>query len=344
MIVFDARNVGQGASQASAGVLAPYIEGHDSSVLRDLGRRSLDLYDAFMRALAADAGDVPYSRSGTLEVALNAADIVRLQASGNAWRAQHVDARWLDADELIEHEPSVTRDAFGGLLIPAHGFVGVPDLVTALGNAAIRRGADIRPSARVRSVGPAANGRVAVDTDGGGVEADHVILAAGSWSGQVRIEGVDATVPVSPVRGQILHLSLPTPQPLRRVVWGTQCYIVPWVSGRVLVGATVEHVGFDESATTEGVRALLDAGCTLVPALAAAAFAEVRVGLRPGSPDGLPVLGRSQAVPGLLYATGHYRNGVLLAPITAEIITRLVAGGEEIAEIAALSPLRLGYL
>jgi len=117
---------------------------------------------------------------------------------------------------------------------------------------------------------------------------------------------------------------------------------VPWRNGRVLVGATVEDAGFDERATTAGVRDLLEAACTLVPHLWQASFAEARVGLRPASPDSLPVVGRSQVVPGLVYATGHYRNGILLTPLTAALVKDLVLGEGDDEALPALTPSRLG--
>ena len=149
---------------------------------------------------------------------------------------------------------------------------------------------------------------------------------------------------MKPVRGQLLHLAWPTAQPLRHVLWGTDCYIVPWLNGRVLVGATVEDAGFDERATAAGVRDLLEAGCALVPHLWQASFEEVRVGLRPGSPDGLPILGNSQIIPGLIYATGHYRNGVLLAPLTAALVKALVMDDASDPALDVTNPARIGRL
>jgi len=206
----------------------------------------------------------------------------------------------------------------------------------------MRGGATFALETRVLSITPGPNNRVVVQTPSGPSHFDRVVLAAGSWAGQVTVDGLEA-VGVKPVRGQLLHLAWPTAQPLRHVLWGTDCYIVPWLNGRVLVGATVEDAGFDERATAAGVRDLLEAGCALVPHLWQASFAEVRVGLRPASPDGMPIVGRSTAVPGLVYATGHYRNGVLLAPLTAAIVKDLVLNDSSEAP-AEISPARLGRL
>lgn len=342
--VLDTRRVGGGASQASAGVLAPYIEGHDSGALRELGRRSLNLYDAFVQHLASTSGvTVQYDRSGTLEVAFEEEEEARHRDTASRLRHEGVDAQWLDADALREVEPLAATGARGGLLIGLHGFIGVPDLTAALAAAAQKAGATFQTESHVVSIRPGPANTVVVETQSGPLTASRVVLAAGSWSGQIAVVGA-ATTPVKPIRGQLLHLAWPTTQPLRHVVWSADCYLVPWQNGRVLVGATVEDAGFDERATTAGVRDLLEAACTLVPQLWQASFSEVRVGLRPASPDSLPIIGWSAVVPGLIYATGHYRNGVLLAPLTAALVSDLVLGNGDDPALRAVSPARLGRL
>ena len=158
-----------------------------------------------------------------------------------------------------------------------------------------------------------------VETEKGSLTSGAVVLAAGSWSGTIDVEGVAARAPVRPVRGQLLSLAWPGAPP-RRVLWSDRCYLVPWDDGTVLVGATAEEAGFDERATVAGVRDLLDAACDLVPHAWTAGFNGARVGLRPATPDGLPIIGRSRVLPNLMYATGHFRNGVLLAPLTAQLV------------------------
>ena len=342
--VFDLRDVGQGASQASAGALVPYIEGHDAGPLRAIGRRSLDMYDAFVqRVMNASGLAIQYTRSGTIEVALDAEHAEHLRRSSEALQHEGVTAEWLDATALRDAEPLAAADALGGLLIEVHGFVGVPEFTDALAAAAMQAGARFALDTRVISVSPL-DGRLAVQTENGPTPADRVVLAAGCWSGQVRIAGVADAVGVKPVRGQLLHLAWATTQPLRHVLWGADCYVVPWLNGRVLVGATVEDAGFDERATAAGVRDLLEAGCALIPHLWQASFEEVRVGLRPGSPDGLPIVGPSEVLPGLFYATGHYRNGVLLTPLTASLVKSMVMAEHVDSALDILKPSRLGRL
>jgi glycine oxidase len=168
--------------------------------------------------------------------------------------------------------------------------------------------------------------------------ADNVVIAAGCWSGQIDT-GVASAVPVRPVRGQLLHLAW-SAAPLAHVLWGARCYMVPWQDGTVLVGATVEEVGFAEDVTVAGVHTLLSAAAELVPDTMSARFKEARVGLRPASSDTVPVIGPSPDMPGLFYATGHYRNGILLAPLTAVMLADGILEGRWHRLLDATSPAR----
>ncbi|MDH4064854.1 MAG: glycine oxidase ThiO [Acidobacteriota bacterium] len=340
--LLDARTPGDGATRASAGVLAPCIEGHPASPLRELGRESLDLYDEFIVSLRRDSRrDIVYERSGTLEVALTQEEAERLSAaSATLWR-EGVEARWVPAAVIPDLEPNVSPDAAGGLFIPMHGYVGVASLTAAAVAAAEERGAEVMVETGALGLRGRAGGGVEVRAAAGTWEADFCVMAAGAWSSRVEVEGADP-VPVTPIKGQLLHLGADRGT-LTRVVWGSAGYLVPWPDGSILAGATVEDVGFDESTTQEGRHALLDMAVRLVPALKNAGITDFRAGLRPRGPDDLPVVGRSRAVPGLVYATGHYRNGVLLAPLTAALVRRLVFDPAA-RTIAALDPLRCGNL
>jgi glycine oxidase len=187
----------------------------------------------------------------------------------------------------------------------------------------------------------ATKSHVLVETDRDTRRAHTVVVAAGCWSAAIDVDGLVSRVPVRPVRGQLLQLAWDGPT-LRRVTWGSRCYLVPWEDGSVLVGATSEDVGFDERATTAGVRTLLDRSIEVLPELNAAFFDEVRVGLRPATPDELPLVGASSTMRGVYYATGHYRNGVLLAPFTALAVADLVLEGRERPELADVRPTRFG--
>ena len=341
--VIDARRVGQGATRASAGVLAPYIEGHEPGPLRSLGRRSLDLYDAFIARVSAESGRaVGYQRRGTFEMAFTDAEVDRLIASSHELYREGVEAWWIPPANFEDHEPLASAAALGALRIGRHGYVGVTSLTEALAEAAARHGAHFKVETGAIHIHPMPAGRVGVDTAGASWDADHVVLAAGSWSSQITVEGAEAP-PVKPVRGQLLQLQA-APGALRHVVWGSAGYLVPWEDGTVLVGATVEDAGFDERSTDEGVAGLRAAAAALVPSLAGAPVTDIRVGLRPRGPDDLPLLGPSAVVPGLIYATAHYRNGILLAPLTAALVKDLVFGEAADPALAELSPSRAGRL
>jgi glycine oxidase len=335
--IFEARTVGAGATQASAGVLAPYIEAHEGGVLFDLAVRSLAMYDRFVDDAAGASGlPIEYRRCGTLEVAMDAAAASRLQHAASS--AAHRDAlRWLDAAAARDAEPALPDSIEGALLAQPHGYVAVSALTEALAWAALRHGVQLETAHRVAAVHY--RKRLSLITeDGAAWEADEVVVAAGSWAGTIASPGLPAAA-VRPIRGQLLRLAW-RGTPLGHIIWGPDCYVVPWRDGTVLVGATVEDVGFDERSTAAGVRDLLDAACDLLPEAWRATFEAARVGLRPASLDGLPIIGRWPGARGLIYATGHYRNGVLLAPLTATLVADLVLADREDATLAALSPAR----
>lgn len=281
--VVDDRPVAGGATQASAGMLAPYVEAHERGPLLDLAVRSLALYDDWIADVREESGfDVEYRRIGTLE----------------------------------------TGGAGENRVVTAHGYVAAPQLTFALARAAERHGT-VFHRARVTRI-EQADAAFRVTTTTAALAATYVVLAAGAWTNG--IEGVP-TPPVRPVRGQLLRLAWTGP-PLTTIVWGPQCYVVPRLDGSILVGATVEDAGFDEHTTEAGIQGLLDAVHSLLPATKSARLIEARVGLRPATPDELPVIGPDPSVPDLIHASGHYRNGVLLAPITARLIGDLIVEGK----------------
>lgn len=341
--IVDDRPAGMGATQASAGLLAPFIEAHADGPLLDLAVRSLELYDDFIARVVADSGlPVPYRRTGTLNVAGDEPAMRRLRATADLLTRRGVPADLVDGPATRTQEPHLANDVIGGLLIPSHGFVAAGDLTRALAAAARRHGAQLVENSRVRRVFRD-NADLVVETDRGHLACDAVVLAAGSWSGEIEIEGVAARVPVRPVRGQLLYLSWTGPA-LRRATWSDRCYLVPWDDGTLLVGATMEEVGFDERATVAGVRDLLDAVCEVVPHAWTVGFVGARVGLRPASPDELPIIGPSNMMPNLMYATAHFRNGILLAPLTAALVADAVLDGRVDPLLASASPSRFGAL
>lgn len=277
--VCDPRPVAGGATQASAGMLAPYLEAHERGPLLDLAVRSLALYDDWISAVRRESGaEIEFRRIGTLETATQRS-------------------------------------------IPEHGYVAAAPLAGALAVAAERAGA-VFVRSRVERVA-SEGGSFSVHTASATFDAATVVIAAGAWVDS--IAGVRMP-PIRPVRGQLLYLHWQA-APLSTIVWGPACYVVPWIDGTVLVGATVEEAGYDERNTADGVRTLLAAVCDLLPEARSATFLGARVGLRPATPDDLPVIGSDPRAPGVIHASGHYRNGILLAPITARLVADLVVNG-----------------
>ncbi len=324
-------------------MLAPFIEAREPGPLLDLTVRGLQRYDDFVARVLADSGvAIKYQRTGTLEIALDASSVKGLLELAATLASRGVRCEWHDAAAVRRIEPAVSPLAHGGLLIPEHGAVAASELTRALVVGARRHGAQVIERGRARRV-VASGDEVRVETERGSLTADAVVIAAGSWSGQVAIEGAQTRVPVTPIRGQLLHLTWHG-EPPSRVLWSERCYVVPWADQTVLVGATVEDAGFDERTTVEGVRHLLDASCELLPEASRATFTAARVGLRPRTPDHLPVIGWSPASRLVMYATGHYRNGVLLAPLTAELVADAMLDDRIDPLLALTSPSRFGEL
>jgi glycine oxidase len=339
VVLVDMRQPGAGATQASAGILAPYIEGVSPALLQ-LGVAGLAAYDRFVEDLRSVSGrDIEYRRAGTLEVALTDAETDPLRHDARRHLSQYVEHRWLDAREARAMEPALPEAIRGALFVPAHGYVNARGLLRALLETAERRGARVTAGSHAQQLFTT-GGVLRVVTSSEVVEADAVVVATGSWSAQLPVNGF-VREGVRPVRGQLLQLSC-SHASVSRVLWGTECYVVPWLDGTLLVGATEEDAGFDEGATVAGVQDLLDAACRLLPVARTARFDGVRVGLRPATRDALPVIGRSAQSANLVYATGHYRSGLLLAPLTASVVADLVLDGRESPHLAFTKPDRFG--
>jgi glycine oxidase len=343
--LYDMRRPGAGASQASAGVLCPFVEAKPGSALLALGARSLQMWEGWIDQIRSrSTAPFHYDRSGTFEVALNADEAAHLKAASVWLTSEGVSHEWLQGASLRVREPTLTESAEAGLLITTHGFVQVSALIAALVDSARQHGATCEaPTAilHVEQKGEVVRVRAANQPVADALEADHAVIAAGPWSRRVRVAGAPV-IDVQPVRGQLLHLKWPGAGLPARSVWGTRCYTVPWPDGSLLVGATVEDVGFDERSTVAGVRDLLDAVGELLPGAWQASLEAVRVGLRPATADHLPLLGPLDQHPRITLATGHYRNGVLLAPYTADVVSRLILDGERDAMLDLTKPERPG--
>ena len=302
----------QAASHAAAGMLAPMAEKLISPPLRDLCLRSRWLYPEWTQKLEELTGvETDYLPSGILAPVYEEPEKI----------IENDQSVWLDREAIGLYQPGLSDRVVGGWWYPEDGQVDNRCLMRSLLQGAQTLGVEIKEGVSVKAI-QQKQGRVnGVLTDIGQLEAEEYVLAAGSWSSQLM------PLPVSPVKGQMLSLKMPQklhqPFPLQRVLYGDGIYLVPRQDGRLIVGATVEQVDWTPFNTPQGIQNLLAKATELYPAAADWQIEELWWGFRPGTPDELPILGRS-ACENLFLATGHYRNGILLAPITATLMADLI--------------------
>ncbi len=328
--VFDKGAAGHGASWAAAGMLAGGVETEPGEeALLPLAQLSQRMWPAFARELEAAAGiDVEYRAEGTLVVALTRDDVELLRFNYEFQAGLGVELEWLTGAEARRREPHLKPGIAAAVFSPADHQVDNRKLGIALKVAYLRAGGRLHENTEVTALDIEAGRARGLWLGGTRHVADVVVLAAGAWSPD--LAGLPAAVrpPVRPVKGQMLALQMDPAAPLiEHVVWVPKAYLVPRNDGRLLVGATVEEKGFDDSLTAGGVFALLEAAWRALPAIEDLPIAELWAGFRPTSRDDAPILGPT-SVDGLLFATGHHRNGILLAPVTAEAVARFVLEGK----------------
>lgn len=334
VLVLERSVPGAEASTVAAGILAPRIEHPELGPARSIGIAGLEAHSQLSLELyESHAIDVGFRRSGAMRLAIDGAELSELEAS----YGHEANAR-IGADEARRREPELSSEVLAGWDFPSEGQVEPPILLRALAIAAQHAGAEFRSGNAVRSVRIDAGRARGVITEHDSLEADHTVIAAGSWTSLVAGLPSSAGV-VTPVRGQLISAEL-RPRIAQRVLFGAGGYIVPRPDGRVVCGATTEYVGFRKEQTVGGVLDVLQRATRLAPRLADASLRGEAVNFRPGSPDGLPLIGPA-GPDGLWLATGHYRNGVLLGPITAQWIAEFVTGSSPSHhDLAAVDPRR----
>ncbi|TDB88865.1 glycine oxidase ThiO [Actinomadura sp. 7K534] len=322
---------GGGASSVAAGMLTPVSEvTYGEEPLLRLGLASRDRYGAFVAELEDLTGlETAYRTDGILQVAFDSDDLTYLDDLRRFQESLGIAAEALTGRECRRAEPMLAPGVRGGLLAPEDGSIDPRRLTAALLTAAEKAGARLvrRRAAGVAVENDAATG-VRLD-DGTVVRADRVLLAAGPWSGDLDGLPPGAVPPVRPVKGQVMRLRTRVPfltRATRGLVKGSSVYLVPRADGEIVLGATQEELGFDTRVTAGGLWELLRDARELLPGITELEFAEVSAGLRPGSPDNAPVMGAS-ALPGLFVGTGHFRNGVLLTPVSADILSAMLLDG-----------------
>jgi glycine oxidase len=311
--------VGGEASWTAGGLLTPVHPWNYPQCLLELDMESFGMWPDLARRLREETGvDLELRRTGMLTLVETDEDEGEADRRA-AWRSEQGEpTERLTAAAALAEEPALNPEIRGALFTPGLSQVRNHRAAPALALAAERRGSRVLEHTSVLGL-TQRNGRVrGVRTSSGPVDADHVVLCAGAWSGVLLPGGND---PTTPARGQILLLRT-APGALRHMVLAGGNYLVPRADGRILAGSTVEYVGFDTNVTLDGLRSIADAVHRMTPGLGSARVEDSWAGLRPDTPDHLPLLGRAQ--PGLVVATGHFRSGIMLAPVTAEIVLELV--------------------
>jgi glycine oxidase len=325
--IVESGELGSEASWAAAGMLAPNIETEATPDFHRFGCEALESYPAFAEALRSETGiDIGLDRSGTLCLAFDEAESKELAGTFERQRARGVAVEMLTCDDVRSLEPSISPDVRSALLYPRDWQVDNRKLVAALRRSVEILGVEIIEQTKVTGVIRDDDRVTGAITSGGDLSADITVLATGAWTSLIKIGGARLGVDVKPIRGQMISWTLPS-RILGHIVYSRRGYVVPRSDGRVLVGATVEDVGFDKSVTDVGIASQRDAGIEILPALADHPIVEQWAGLRPFVSDGLPVLGAVPGLNGLLVATAHFRNGILLAPRTGEIIADMIVDG-----------------
>lgn len=337
VVVVERGDLAGEASGAAAGLLIPPDRAAAPGPFREICLASLALYQPLIDRVQRESGvDVQPMASGILVVAQTPGRVELLKAHARSQTALGVETVWLETDEVRELEPALSVKVCGAAFSRGDLNVDPGQVTRALAFAAKAGGADLRTGTMLTGFVGRGQRIMGVTTSEGEISTDAVVLAAGPWT-EVLALRLSAKVPTPPIRGQMIAYQSGE---LRHAVWGESGYLVPKRGGVLYAGATVENVGFRKRTTPRALAALRRMAAELVPSLRRAAVASEWAGLRPGSPDDLPILGRLPKRQNVYVATGHFRNGILLAPITGKLMTQLICGEKTEMSLKPFSPAR----
>ncbi|CAM3755394.1 glycine oxidase ThiO [Marinicrinis lubricantis] len=313
------------ASGAAAGMLAAQAEMEKSGPLFELARRSRSMFPALAEELRELSGiDIALVRKGMLKVAMTADEALSLKHIMEFQRKSGERAEWLSGTEVRAREPGLSEAVIGAMWIPEDGHVLAPELTQALAVSAGVLGADLMEFTDVRSL-VLENGRAAgVVTQHGLIGCDQLVIASGARAGEL-LDQAGSPLPIYPVKGECVSV-ISRPPLLTSTIFSHGCYLVPKRGGRIVIGATSTEHCYDKRVTASGVAVLLDRAKRLVPNIVNAEWEKAWTGLRPQTEDGLPYIGEHPDWKGLFVAAGHYRNGILLSPVTGKLVADLMEG------------------
>lgn len=338
VVILERALTGTGASHAAAGMLSPQSEAEAPGAFFELCMASFRRYPGFAEELAEETGVDPHYRDDGLIFLATSPEQMQILERRIAWQRQMaLPAEKLSADDVQRLEPDITMPNLGAMHVPGDRQISPRRLLEALRTSCVRRGVEIRTGIEVQQVSVDSEGVTGIRTGNDVVKSRFVVVASGIGSSS--IGGLDPQIPVYPRKGQILSLQVPEGTFGRLVRWD-HGYAVPRRGGELVIGATNENVGLDSSLTVNGIGRLLAEAQRLSSKLASAPILDMWTGFRPATPDGLPVIGES-GIARLFYATGHYRNGILLAPITADVIADLLLDRPPSVNLTPFSPHRL---
>lgn len=331
---------GAEASSAAAGMLAPQSEADRIDDFFRFCAESRDSYPEFAAGLFDETGtDIELDRNGTLYLAFNDEEAAELERR-YAWQKNaNLQIEKLTAQEVLEIEPNVSPNVVFGLLFPNDWQVENRRLIAALKDSIERSSIEVYTDTEVRRLLIENGAVIGAETANRKFYAEKIVLSAGAWSSLIDAESYHFPLKMEPIRGQMLSFQ-GAERLFSKVIYTARGYLVPRRSGRILAGATVEHVGFDKSLTAAGEEFLRHNAFEIAPGLAKLQLSEKWAGLRPQAADSLPILGAFPGVKNLFAATAHYRNGILLAPKTAEIMADAITGSGESAYLKAFGPQR----
>ena len=321
--VFEKNRLASGASGATAGMIGPiwYLD-QTSDPYFQLGMRSLEMFPTLVKELQEAGIDPEFQQTGAIKVLVDEIDDADLLDNLKWQRELGIGVRWIDRGELIDREPEITEKAVGGVFSPKDGSIAGVAFVNALAHAAIKLGAKVLEEVEVMGLEISKDNVIGIRTQIGIYYADHTIICAGAWSG-ITQRWLPYSIPVRPIKGQRILLRKPGFLPKSTVQ-----SIVPQKDGSVLSAATREEGNFDQVVTGEAISQMVAKAKGIFPILDDAQFVSASAGVRPGTPDGMPILGPIPGWSGVSIASGHDRVGIMCSPRTAELMADFVANGD----------------
>lgn len=338
VLLIERGSLGAESSWAAAGMLAPQAEANRAHEFFELTCRSRDLYPAFAESLFAETGiDIELDSAGTLYLAFTDEDVLDIDRRYEWQNAAGLPIEKLSAGEVIKREPCISKGVRAALEFPLDTQVENRRLLNALVAANERLGVRLQTETEVMGLSLTRDRVTGVETSRGAISANSVVIAAGAWSSQIALDKSLPDLRIKPVRGQMLCFQPEIPLS-RQVIYSPRGYIVPRRDGRLLAGSTTEQAGFDKQVTAAGTQSILSAAGEISARILLLPVTDSWAGLRPRAGDTLPVLGPCAEIGGLHYATGHYRNGILLAPVTGELIAASIVDQVFPSELEIFSP------